>query len=53
MSGILMTMGSKTAGVTAFVPEGKLTMVVIAVMIAIGLTMGLVYASQAMKEWSR
>ncbi len=48
-----MTIGSETAGASSFVAEGEMTKVVVALMVAIGLTMGLVYATQALKEWSR
>ena len=36
-----------------FVPEGGVTMAVIALLVAIGFLIGLVFLTQVAKEWSR
>jgi hypothetical protein len=47
MSGVLML------AVEMAKPEGDITKIIMAVMISMGLLMGLVFATKVMKEWSR
>jgi len=52
MPGVL-TIAAETATTSAFHAEGTATLLLVAFMVAMGLLMGLVAATQIAKEWSR